>query len=446
NIFCLDPNFDLSTFPYTDHLAIIEVVDPDNGEIVGSASINGSIPPPLGITTNIETTGILPISELELEALGFIQEGKDYEFRLHVENGRGSFDLFYDIPTNANATIEKVVGGLRIKEISSGVNNIGTANNIVKSYEYQKSDSNPKSSGILFNLPQYSWSGIYVNGYGGNYYHAAATSIVPLGNFDGKHIGYERVVENHHSGGNATGNGRTIYSFLTEQSVINNDFPRVPTLLRAHDGKSEAVNVYTSQGSSPVKTSVITPRALNYNTVPGTIYTTTTIPGCPSPTILVNGYFPRVGVYQVETIEETLDGVTTITDYGYDPQDRHLQPTSTTFTNSDGKQTTNFIKYAHEMLDATGATVYQTMINSHNMIGIPIERIQRVDNNDVKGSRTVYDTFGGFPYPSQFYTLDGSWDINGNLVYDEPSGDHFVWKGTINSYQNGQPTQFTKRG
>jgi len=89
----------------------------------------------------------------------------------------------------------------------------------------------------------------------------------------------------------------------------------------------------------------------------------------------------------LEKTTETLDGVTTITDYTYRPDRAHLNPISTTFTNSDGKVYRTEQKYAHEL-----AADYPCLLSKH-MISIPIESRKFVDNVLTGGTRTAFKTY-----------------------------------------------------
>jgi len=376
-----------------------------------------------------------------------------YKFELTTTNGYGKFSIFsFDEYTD---DIE--VGGLRIKKIttSDGL----TSNDIVREYSYS-AENDTLSSGKLMREPVYAFTTTGKE-YEGSAEHNISLhifseeSLVPLSSFEGYHIAYERVEES------IAGNGKSIYLYDVSYSGISNNYPNAPQPIQLKNGKLKHSMVKDESGNT-ISENIITPRNITYS------YSRDLMKALPFNTLAecsggaggigpfyqagVKIYNFRNGIYQVKEKEVILDGVSIKNSYAYDPSDDHFNPIADTLTNSDGKKHVTQYKYANEMDDAYGGSVWSDLINNKNMVGIPFETTISVDGTQVGGSRTQYvyfddqgspnsGTHGPYPYLYEAYEM--TWDAGGS-----PSVSGWDTIGTVMKIDtsNGFPKTFTQRG
>jgi hypothetical protein len=189
-----------------DVSARINVYNPANWSLVGTYGF------PLG--TNQSTSSIT----LPLTNLGSFQAGIPYYFELVVVSGYANFTL----TKQPYQTLNKLVGGLRVKEIRTN-DGVSINNDIVKTYDYSDVNNAAQSSGIRLRIPTYAvglagmplfyqYSGSTI-GFTGDVLIFNDESIVPLYTFEGNHIGYRNVKEMQSGNGQNAANGTKIYQF-----------------------------------------------------------------------------------------------------------------------------------------------------------------------------------------------------------------------------------------
>ncbi|WP_373550644.1 RHS repeat domain-containing protein [Haliscomenobacter sp.] len=384
------------------------------------------------------------------------QTGIAYKFVLCASGGKGVFSIFKSNPSNQYVTTK--VGGLRVKEIRSN-DGVSAANDVVKTYEYL-SDGAPQSSGKLFYKPVY---GLALSGGVGSYTHTyfyfQDIAVVPMGAYDGYHIGYQRVTENYN------GNGKTIYAYLTEEpaSITPTAYPTPPGLAAISRGEvistitTNAGGLLLEQTSSTQNNDIYT----NTNSIAFKIAKTKL---CTNQFLVGNTqYSPRTAPYRVATQTVYKDGISTTTTYNYaNASAGHLAPTAATFTNSDGKTSVTNYYYAHEMSNRSGASPAYAELKNRNMITIPLEETESIAGVQVKGTRTEYGFFNNLgsnvaaaganihPYPYKFWNYEMTW--NASNVVSISGSDGWVLRGTVNSYHpdsgsgKAYPKQFTQTG
>ncbi|MCB0556166.1 MAG: RHS repeat protein, partial [Phaeodactylibacter sp.] len=355
--------------------------------------------------------------------------GVTYTFISYAVRVDGDFYIYGGAPVTVEENIK--VGGLRLKksEIDDGNGNI-----ITREYKYLQEDST-KSSGILYNLPRYwfNYDDIQlVTGIGGGVGSTCSgcnlfleNSIVPLGDFQGNHIGYGRVVEY------LKGNGWTEYQFYTEEppAGANNysysEYPFPPEELREIAGNTSYSSTWEETGVKQEESTFdcFCSYGNGYNDyISGQsqmVKTTTTGPGGGG--ILWQAYKVRTRVpFRVFQTVHTLDGVTSTTTYEYNamsnPQNPHYNPTSMSITNSDGELHRTEYEYALEQNNPT--------LLGANMVSIPLQEKKYVGGL-AGGWRKGYSGF----YPTSYYEIleDGSELLRGSI-----SG--YVAEGMPNDY------------
>ncbi|MEM9920948.1 MAG: DUF6443 domain-containing protein, partial [Bacteroidota bacterium] len=371
-----------------------------------------------------------PISQL-----GTFSPQTTYTFKLTTNDAWGKFYLYYTTPV----TVQKIVGGLRIKQTRTH-DGISDTTDIVKAYEYVNPSIPTQSSGRLLSYPAYSQeifgSETDINNPSLMVSVTAVTfneySVVPLGSFQGYHIGYTDVKEIHKDEkSTSSDNGTISYKFKLslDYDVLAAPYPIPPYQIQIGNGKMSEREIKNDAGSTKYKEVISDLGGSYYSSGTQLIYKSVTFPPCSTASstsfIFFTPYTIKSGAYRVASTTITQDGVETTTTTGYDPLQNHLQPTSSQMVNSDGYTTLMEYKYPY---DKSGA-VYTEMID-RNII-LPVEQRITVNGQLQDGTETVYQLFSGHPYPQEFKRYEeGSWES----------------QGVINSYANGFPTQYTHDG
>jgi hypothetical protein len=343
-----------------------------------------------------------------LLTLGQFQAGVNYYFKITVR------DAYATLTINSTPVIydNKIIGGLRIKEIRTSETLIQTANDIIKTYEYLKPNS-ILSSGSLYNKPTYGIrifkkfivqysipptpgdpGGMGLIGFYVDRSLFQEQTIVPLSNFDGIHYRYEFVKEKNN------GNGEKLFKFKVINQYPIPDFPETPVILNVTNGKLETEQTFNSAN---IKVAERNEFGTDANIISSSkeIHKVMSIPpNCiqffgERPLNFQSG-FVTYSPYQISSsrynllgVTETIDGITTTTAHTYDPYHRYLSPTATSFTNSDGKVQRTEMKYAFDL----PTSAIRTELIARNIIGTPLETLQKVDGTTVGGSKTEYRLF-----------------------------------------------------
>ena len=363
-----------------------------------------------------------------LDLFPCLQAGVEYFFVVRAKNMRASI-TFQKEDTELVSTNRKV-GGLRIKAITTKDGASGASNNPdnVKTYTYGQEDSEiPKSSGVLFNKPFYSYLfNAAVGQCNPNLpvsllatHFLMDQSIAPLGSFEGNHISYASVREY-----NGTGNGYTLYQYNMEAASLANIIPIPPTQPRIKAGSMAAKRQKTNNNTQ-VAYETNDYKEDPYENGTGTCIKFNAYSADPASTkySFWSQYKIRTRALRLETVTSLIDGVSSTTYYGYNSSGQHLNPTSVTTTNSDGSTHGTQTYYAHEMNN--------TALLALNMVSIPLKTERYVDLDLKSATETVYE--GTIPRPKYFKqrNRDGVWET----------------KFTINNYNAaGLPTQATRQG
>ncbi len=181
-----------------------------------------------------------------------LQPNVNYTFKMYVYSIGTEFTLQKEEIVGQNTN--KKVGGLRIKKITNH-DGVSTANNVIRTYEYKDANIPTRSSGKLFNKPQYSY--IYTgaiaspcgtvnpNNNPGNYntHLWIGDGVTPLGSFEGGHISYLNVKENHN------GNGYKLFQYFDEVYTPPTTFPIPPAAPRVNMGNIATSATKTNSGA-----------------------------------------------------------------------------------------------------------------------------------------------------------------------------------------------------
>ncbi len=382
-------------------------------------------------TTSFNISGGSQILTGTIASIGASTAAVNYKFEITVTDGYGKFE----IQTTPTITINKVVGGLRIKELRTNDGSGSSTLDIVKTYDYLDEATPTQSSGVMLKSTSYTYY-IPVGGVGS--YNWTAETVVPNGAYDGYHIGYRKIRENHN------GNGKTIWAFdqnLYTYGSSSMVYPFVPNSGDAQTGKMTKKSDYNSSATLLSEESYTYTKSNSWtsgtdNIVKGlAVVCTGEFPEPPPPpypnNYFLNSYTINVHGLRTTTSVTTYDGVATTTTYEYDASSRHMAPTAIYFTNSDGVVSRTENKFPYDM----SASAVKDSLISRNIL-VTYETIKKENGTQVDGNRTNYALFSTHPRPGTIERYE----------YNLSSGS-WVTKGTYNTYDaSGNPTQFTQTG
>ncbi|MEZ4927927.1 MAG: DUF6443 domain-containing protein [Saprospiraceae bacterium] len=321
----------------------VKALDPVTWQVITQSAVYN-----MGCTGTTTQTGLLS----NFFVSPALQPNVDYRFELEIVQGGGDFEIRLPVQNNMQK-----VGGLRVKQIKTH-DGISSANDIIRTYEYKDSVITSRSSGILYGKPNYvhsySWFPCDTTSFCGsfcaepeclayqlpsggcnvNFYE---TSITPLSSFEGYHIGYYYVKENYN------GNGSKSYTYYTE---ISNDppvYPAPPEPARILAGNLRYSRTINSAGIT-IATESHSANDDAYTESTDVMYKKV-VSQCGR---FLTVYKIRTRPYREKAMANTIDGVTTKTEYGYDTNKNHLQMTTEDVTNSDGTIYRTKYKYAFE--------------------------------------------------------------------------------------------------
>ncbi|MEO1628222.1 MAG: hypothetical protein AAFV25_23940, partial [Bacteroidota bacterium] len=154
-----------------------------------------------------------------LDMLPCLEADRDYLFEIEFANASATFEVFRENSTTQ--TGNQLVGGLRVKQIRTH-DGESSANDVIKTYNYDRISEAGKSSGLLYSKARYSYGSPNVTtdatGFNCGVLEGPVAmsvilkdiGVVPMGNFEGTHISYRRVMES------CNGNGTKEFQYLME--------------------------------------------------------------------------------------------------------------------------------------------------------------------------------------------------------------------------------------
>lgn len=394
-----------------------------------------------------------------------VPTGVPLKFTIKGKAMAGTFTLKRLVTTTTNTN--QIVGGLRIKKITSN-DGVSTANDVVKSYVYEKAVIPGQSSAILYNKPIYGYvyqgclgscNGLKPNptgpcpGTGAQLVQTHfffETSVVPLASFEGYHLGYSAVRE--YFAGTATGH-YNLYQYYNDPAETFDKIPVVPQQPRIGSGELEskaqrnassgdvAYEIFEQKPDGPVAGLGL---YLKFNTY--------IINGDPGGTAITfwKKYPLLTRPFRYETIETFRDGQSVTVSKQYNGTN-HLQVTKETLSNSDGKVTETEYKYPADLAGLPAAQL--TAFTSLNLL-VPLETNIKVGGTQVRGNKTEFAFFDNASGAFVSKTSSAASNFIRPYQFKNYEGADWVQKGQIDSYHGtgsatgraGLPKQFTKTG
>lgn len=364
-----------------DYGLVARIYDPQNPNVMlDSISFNSS-------TVPIQQKGLLQ------DIFSGLNQNDTYRIRLSSTDTGAKFKVFREFTTNGNIP----VGGLRIKEITNH-DGINSANDMIRQFKYEDQYVEGKSSGILFQKPDYSFAIQVAPDQDVAVFRV--NSIVPMNSFEGHHIAYERVVEK------LPGNGFTEHEFFVELAPnTENVVPSPPQVPRIDGGNIQQRSVRNEAGlainyeinsileEDHLSNSNLIIKAGTYQAAGGWI-------------TLKSTYEINTKAFRFESVQQSTDGVIVTSDFEFDPADRFLMPVATEITNSDGKTHRTEMTYPFDY----GNLAIKQYLLGKNLIAPIIKQQSFVDGIMVDGKESLWSF-----YDSQ--TGEPTININGNDAY-----------------------------
>ncbi|PWJ57065.1 RHS repeat-associated protein [Dyadobacter jejuensis] len=393
-----------------------------------------------------------------------IPAGTPLRFEIWGKNMTGSFTLRKLTTTTTSENY--AVGGLRIKKVTSN-DGTTTGQDVIKSYSYAKAVIPGQSSAILYAKPIYGYvfqgcigscNGIRT-GSGACPGNASQllqthfffeTSVVPLGSFEGYHIGYSAVQE-YFNGSNS--GYYNLYQYYNDPVQAFNGIPLVPVQPRIGSGEMESKAMRNTFGGDVsydiYEKKPETPQASLGVYVKFNTYLINGDPGG-TPITFWKKYPVLTSPFRYQNVTSYRDGQITAIAKQYNGTN-HLQVTKETLSNSDGKVTETEYKYSFGLPGLPAAQL--TKFIDLNLL-VPLETAVKVGGTIVNGNKTEYGFFDNTS--GNFLSTTASATTNFIRPYQFKSyeGAGWVQKGQIDSYHGtgtstgraGLPKQFTKTG
>jgi hypothetical protein len=372
----------------------------------------------------------------------------DCRFELH------SWDVFATAEIYKNTYFErdKTVGGLRIQQITSH-DGIDATKNLVTTYDYSSATNATLSSGVLMIEPKYTTTSTFSSTQGMEAYEdngevirkmltptapsnlymytymytASDVPVVPLGDFNGYHINYDRVTEIK------TGLGKTVYEFYQEDPNglsrrIYRNFPYPPAPPRVKTGLSKSVTNLNTANTvvSSVVSEVSTP---DYSVVGRPFKVVKNSTRAFDWVLLTEYRLVEPSFARMLRKTEVKDGITTITENEY-AYPKMSFPTTTKTTNSDN--IVNELNYSYPYALSNGYGVINSNSNVYDYMMMcnlvtPIEIYRKINGTMVEGSKIEFskDLFQNsralpniltpMPFKSHSWKRGTGWELTGEI-------------------------------
>ena len=276
-----------------------------------------------------------------------------YTFKFVGSNCAIKFTFKKQITLEAGTN--RKVGGLRIKRITSS-DGVNAANNVVKTYNYNSIVTNltNRSSAIVYSRPVYgtNYAGSLtacsgIAGITSPVHFFMDNSIVPLGSFEGNHIGYSSVKE--YSTVLETGQ-YSLYEYSNAPMPSFTGLPMEPAQPRIGMGElTKKTQFNNSAAEVASETYTVNPETDEGGVGTYVKFNTYQQGGGGTAISFWKKYDIKTRPYRLSSRVSIIDGVTTTTSYAYRGFLPPYAKQSETVTNSNGIPTTTFYYYPSDM-------------------------------------------------------------------------------------------------
>ncbi len=330
----------------------------------------------------------------------------DYTYLIEILGGplHGEGDVYFNVRYKPDEN--NPVAGLRVDKI---VSDPGYGDPVVTEFDY--SHANGQSNGRIIIEPQYGYLFSASDPVNALIKHFSSAPLLSLSDINGYVFGYESVTE-------IKNEYRSTYEYQLTK-LISSGYPVIPLPPLYDNGKQVAQKHYLGNTNSIVSEDT------NIGQIPIFIPSGALDKGrniftlqCAGPELTYIYFIPSVyftqvpSYYRPVSYTQLLDGISTTTNYGYDVLNRYIGQKSVQTTNSDGTIFTTEYTYAPEM--------YTDLhyLNTHNMIGIPLET--KINGGLAGGTKVVYSNAltSGVILPIEFYSAkaDSSWRLEKEIL------------------------------
>jgi len=340
-----------------------------------------------------------------------------------------------------NPTAPAIIGGLRVKTISDSD---GAGQTVTKTINYINGNLYaPISNGSYMQDPLQN---LFASGLDWGLIYSSAPNP-PLQSTHGYHIGYS-VVEVDFGG-----IGKSIYRYNNNSPITSFAYPRVPTIAVIGTGVPSSEEHYNSNGSLLQSVSYQYENTGGNFSVTGRKITTLACFNkdpdhvqslrieCTGESIMFTDY--TLSTYRNNLVSKTeyKDGTTKITNYSYDPSNKHNNPKSEELLNSDGSLRRTEFTYPTDAGSGAPAVLADPANSGFkNMLNAVIE--QKVFTNSSQtnrqlnqyiesGSRVLLTSSKSYPTGnSEFMENQYDYDVNSNIINirrSNGSNSCFIW-------------------
>ncbi|MEM7370916.1 MAG: RHS repeat domain-containing protein [Bacteroidota bacterium] len=371
--------FDLKVFNLNSNFSCSGSSSSGKIELFQGSTFLGSFPLTLGANGNTLEEKQKPLNDI-LNAGVQLVPNTSYTCIITSVNSQTNFSLYHE----SMQQIPYPVGGLRLAEVRSD-DNIPATPDVVKQYLYEEQGPNNLTAGHLLFQPTYGITGSFYCTATQYYAIYSTTPPVPMSNYEGRHVVYPKVTEV------LPGSGKTVYQY--QLNIAPDIFPILgpgsgfwgttlfeapPQLYKNNHGNLFTKKVLDESGQE-VSLETNNPFFLSYTEPPGSMIKVKWLYDEGHECQFYGFFFyrPRTSAYLMASQEISIDGVNTVTDYGYDPELDHHQPISVSTTNSDGRVQEQRLKFPdaydpNTVVDIFSSLTAQDLLDL-NLISSPIE-------------------------------------------------------------------------
>lgn len=333
----------------------------------------------------------------------------------------------------------KLVGGLRIKQIT---NSSGQEITSLKKFRYRLPGDTTKSSGVVGFEPLYEYETEYhgvkdhnpaLEPYTCYILNRVASSLTTLTNTQGSYVGYKNVQIFEGPGDENGSESYTYTSFSDNPDLSYSIYPF--TIQRQFEWRrgllvNTKIEKSTGPGFSKTLETTNEYKFLSSSTDPFNRKIQGLKMACKGTNNMGNCSIVIFQPYDVYSeffhLDSTIQinyndqhSLVTSNKYLYEGENRHAQPTKILQSGSDGHEIIFTTKYALDY--STGVSSVIDSMKSRNMVALPLERQEWIDNNFMRGQILEFGNDNSKIYTKKSHLLNSEIPLN-NFTQDRVNG------------------------